>query len=132
MKSSAFSPTRSCSASCKTAAKSKSTKRTAGWFFPTAPPTLQRCHRRRIRIRDSPLLQFRMEHWIVALFLFFFSIEILVEFVINELNLRYVRARWAEKNISDIFRGRLGAEEYDKSVAYTLAKGRFQRWAAIY
>jgi STE24 endopeptidase len=73
-----------------------------------------------------------MEHWIVALFLFFFSIEILVEFVLNELNLRYVRARWAEKNISDIFRGRLGAEEYDKSVAYTLAKGRFQRWAAIY
>ena len=73
-----------------------------------------------------------MEQRIVSLFLFFFALEFLVEFVLNELNLRYVRARWAERRIPDFFRGRLGAEEYEKSIAYTLAKGRFQRGAGIY
>jgi STE24 endopeptidase len=73
-----------------------------------------------------------MEQRIVSLFLFFFAIEFLVECVLNELNLRYVRARWAERRIPDLFRGRLSAEEYEKSVAYTRAKGRFQRWAAVY
>ena len=73
-----------------------------------------------------------MEHLVVWLFLIFFACEFLVEFVLNELNLRHVRARRADKQIPDYFRGKLSSEEYEKSVAYTIAKGRFQRWAEIY
>jgi STE24 endopeptidase len=73
-----------------------------------------------------------MERQVVALFLSFFALEFLVEFVLNELNLRHVRARRASKQIPDYFRGKLGPGEYEKSVDYTLAKGRFQRWAGIY
>ena len=73
-----------------------------------------------------------MEQLIVALFLLLFAIEFLVEFILNELNLRYVRARWAERKIPDFFQGKINSEDYDKSVEYTLAKGKFQRWAEIY
>jgi STE24 endopeptidase len=73
-----------------------------------------------------------MEQAIVSLFLVFFGIEFLVEIVLNELNLRHVRAQRADKQIPDFFRGRISPEEYEKSVDYTLAKGRFQRWAEIY
>ena len=51
---------------------------------------------------------------------------------LNELNLRYVRARWAERKIPDFFNGKINSEDYDKSVEYTLAKGRFERWDEIY
>jgi len=73
-----------------------------------------------------------MEQLIVALFLVFCALEFTIEFVLNELNLRYVRARWAEKQIPDFFRGKIGSDEYEKSVQYTLARGRFERWAEIY
>jgi STE24 endopeptidase len=73
-----------------------------------------------------------MEQRIVSLFLIFFVFEFLIEFVLNELNLRYVRACWARRQIPDFFRDKLGADEYQKSVQYTLAKGRFGRWAEIY
>ena len=73
-----------------------------------------------------------MEQLIVLLFLVFFSLEFLVEFALNELNLRYVRACWAEKRIPDFFQGQISAEAYEKSVQYTLAKGRFQRWSEVY
>jgi len=73
-----------------------------------------------------------MEQLIVALFLVFFALEFTIEFVLNELNLRYVRARWAEKKIPDFFQGNISSDEYEKSVQYTLAKGRFERWAEIY
>lgn len=73
-----------------------------------------------------------MEQLIVGSFLVFFTLEFLVEFALNEMNLRYVRARWAERRIPEIFRDKLSSEGYDKSVEYTIAKGRFQRWAEIY
>ena len=73
-----------------------------------------------------------MERIVVAVFLILFILEFLVEFVLNELNLRYVRARWAERKIPDFFQGKISAQDYDKSVDYTLAKGKFQRWAEIY
>ena len=73
-----------------------------------------------------------MEQRIVALFLILFALEFIVEFVLNELNLRYVRTRWVEKNIPDHFEGKIGSEDYEKSVLYTLAKGRFERWNEIY
>lgn len=73
-----------------------------------------------------------MAQGIVALFLIFFALEFAVEFILNELNLRHVRARRAGGEIPDLFHGRFHPEEYGKSVEYTLAKGRFQRWAEIY
>ena len=73
-----------------------------------------------------------MEQLIVAVFLALFALEFVVEFGLNELNLRYVRANWAEKTLPDFFQHNMSAEEYEKSVHYTLAKGRFQRWAEIY
>ena len=73
-----------------------------------------------------------MEQLIVRLFLALFALEFLVEFGLNELNLRYVRARWNERKVPDFFQGKIDAGEYDKSVQYTLAKGKFQRWAEIY
>lgn len=73
-----------------------------------------------------------MEQGVVAVFLFFFALEFLVEFVLNELNLRHVRARRADTAIPEFFHGRIDSDEYEKSVEYTLAKGRFQRWSAIY
>ncbi|HZA52885.1 MAG TPA: hypothetical protein VE616_01435, partial [Candidatus Udaeobacter sp.] len=73
-----------------------------------------------------------MDQLIVALFLALFTLEFLVEFGLNELNQRYVRARWMERKIPDFFQGKINSEEFDKSVQYTLAKGEFQRWAEIY
>ena len=73
-----------------------------------------------------------MEQIIVGLFLGLFVLEFIVEFALNELNLRYVRAHWAEKRIPDFFQRNMSAAEYEKSVEYTLVKGQFQRWAEIY
>jgi STE24 endopeptidase len=73
-----------------------------------------------------------MEQRIASVFLIFFTAEFLVEFILNELNLRHVRARRADQQLPDYFRGKLSPDEYEKSVDYTLAKGRFQRWAQIY
>jgi len=73
-----------------------------------------------------------MERIVVAVFLILFTLEFLVELVLNELNLRYVRARWAERKIPDFFQGKISSEDYDKSVEYTLAKGEFNRWAETY
>ena len=73
-----------------------------------------------------------MEQLIVSVFLVLFALEFVVEFGLNELNLRYVRAKWAEKKLPDFFQHNMSGEQYEKSVQYTLAKGRFQRWAEIY
>lgn len=73
-----------------------------------------------------------MENFIIVLFLVLFAIEFFIEFVLNELNLRYVRARWAEKKIPDCFQGKIAAQEYERSVEYTLARGSYGRWAEIY
>lgn len=73
-----------------------------------------------------------MENFIIAVFLFLFLFEFCIEFILNELNLRYVRARWAEKKIPDCFRDKIGAEDYERSVQYTLARSFFGRWAETY
>ncbi|HWP22670.1 MAG TPA: M48 family metallopeptidase [Candidatus Binatia bacterium] len=73
-----------------------------------------------------------MESWILAVFLFLFALEFAVEFALNEINLRYVRARAREQKIPVCFDGQIDAADYEKSVAYTLAKGRLARWSAIY
>jgi len=73
-----------------------------------------------------------MEQVIVGSFLALFTLEFLVEFTLNELNLRHVQARWAAENIPDVFRAKIQSADYDKSVQYTLAKGRFHRLADLY
>jgi STE24 endopeptidase len=70
--------------------------------------------------------------FILSLVLVLFVLEFLVEFILNEQNLSYVRRRSAEGKIPDFFAGVMSREEYEKSVEYTLAKGEFQRWASIY
>lgn len=73
-----------------------------------------------------------MEQWIGALFLVFFTLEFLIEFVLNELNLRHVRARNGQDRLPHAFRDEFSREEYNRTVDYTLAKGVFQRWSEIY
>ena len=73
-----------------------------------------------------------MEQLVIGLFLVFFTFEFVVEFVLNELNLRYVRASWSASKIPDFLAGRMTAEDYNKSVQYTLAKGKFQRFSEVY
>ncbi len=73
-----------------------------------------------------------MEPLIVGSFLALFTLEFLVEFTLNELNLRHVRARWAARDIPASFRAKIQSDDFDRSVQYTLAKGRFQRWADLY
>jgi STE24 endopeptidase len=75
---------------------------------------------------------FSMAHVVAGLFLTFFFLELLVELVLNEMNLTYVHQRLSDKKVPNLFQGRIGSEDYDKSGAYTLAKGRFQRWAELY
>jgi STE24 endopeptidase len=70
--------------------------------------------------------------FIIGLFLSLFILEFVVEFGLNEANLAYVRRCGAELRIPDFFAGFMSREDYAKSVDYTVAKGRFQRWAAIY
>ena len=73
-----------------------------------------------------------MEQLILGLFLTFFFLEFVVEFALNEMNLGHVQRRWAERQIPDFIRGKITSEQYNNSVEYTLAKGRFQRWAEVY
>jgi STE24 endopeptidase len=73
-----------------------------------------------------------METVIVSLFLAFFLLRFLVEFGLNELNLRHVRARSLDSQPPEFIRGKMSTAEYQKSVQYTLANGGFQRWAELY
>lgn len=73
-----------------------------------------------------------MEQAVIVLFLGFFAFEFLVEFALNELNLRHVRVRRASAQVPATFRTTLPPQEYERSVDYTLAKGRFQRWTELY
>jgi STE24 endopeptidase len=73
-----------------------------------------------------------MEPPIVSAFLVLFSLEFIVEYVLNELNLRHVQACWAEGKVPDFIRGKISTDDYGKSIEYTLVKGRFQRWANVY
>ncbi|MBI1993607.1 MAG: hypothetical protein HYS67_04180 [Deltaproteobacteria bacterium] len=73
-----------------------------------------------------------MEQIVVVLFLAFFALEFLVEFILNEMNLGYVRRRLEQQKVPEFFAGRISLEDYGRSVDYTLAKGRFERWASPY
>ena len=73
-----------------------------------------------------------IEQVIIRLFLTLFLLEFLVEFALNEMNLLYVRKHAAAGGIPKAFDDRLSGADYQRSVQYTLAKGKFQRSASIY
>lgn len=73
-----------------------------------------------------------MERVVAGLFLVFFFLEFLVELILNELNMAWVRKQSAQSGVPPFFSGRVTAEDYRRSVEYTLAKGKFQRWTGLY
>jgi STE24 endopeptidase len=72
------------------------------------------------------------EQLIRGTFLVLFAFEFGVEFFLNERNLKHVQARRRENKIPDLFQGSFDPAAYEKSVQYTLAKGRLQRLAQPY
>lgn len=73
-----------------------------------------------------------MEQAILTIFLALFAVQFAVEFGLNELNLRHVAASFARNVIPEVFRGKIEPEIYQRSIEYTLANGRFQRWSEVY
>ena len=73
-----------------------------------------------------------MEQLVIGLFLILFVCEFIVEAVLNELNLRYVRARSSASDIPEFIAGKMSAGDYNQSVQYTLARGNFQRYSEAY
>ncbi len=57
-----------------------------------------------------------MEQPILTIFLALFTLEFLIEFGLNELNLRHVHACSDAKKLPDFFTGKITADEYDRSV----------------
>lgn len=73
-----------------------------------------------------------MERTVVALFLVLFALEFLVEFFLNEMNMSHVRWKSKGQEAPEGFEEWLKSEDYQRSIEYTLAKGRFRRWESIY
>jgi STE24 endopeptidase len=73
-----------------------------------------------------------MEQLVIAFFLALFALEFIVEFALNELNLAFVRARRSAHHIPGFMAEKITPSEYDKSLQYTIAKGKFARWSEIY
>jgi STE24 endopeptidase len=73
-----------------------------------------------------------MSNFIIGIFLILFTLEFVVEFMLNELNIRQVRKSRAAQAVPEFFQSRISDEEYEQSARYTLAKARFQRWSEVY
>jgi STE24 endopeptidase len=73
-----------------------------------------------------------MEQLVLGSVLTLFALEFTVEFVLNELNLTYVRACSSARHIPDCIAEKISASEYEQSLQYTIAKGKFTRWSEIY
>jgi STE24 endopeptidase len=73
-----------------------------------------------------------MAYFIVGIFLVLFTLEFVLEFILNELNIRQVQKNKAAHDIPEFFQNRISDEEYEQSALYTLAKARFQRWSEVY
>ena len=73
-----------------------------------------------------------MANLIIGIFLILFTLEFVVEFILNELNIRQVRKNTAAHAVPEFFQGRINVDEYEQSARYTLAKARFQRWSEVY
>jgi STE24 endopeptidase len=73
-----------------------------------------------------------MSHFIIGIFLILFTVEFVVEFILNELNIRQVRKSRAAQAVPEFFQGKISEEDYEQSARYTLAKARFHRWSEVY
>jgi len=73
-----------------------------------------------------------MEQNILTIFLALFALQFVIEFGLNELNLRQLAASTASKAIPEAFHGKIAPEDYAKSVEYTATNGGFHRWSEIY
>ena len=73
-----------------------------------------------------------MDQIILTVFLALFVIQFAIEFGLNELNLRQVEKSSAKKAIPEAFYGKIAPQDYARSIEYTLAKARFQRWSEFY
>ncbi len=70
-----------------------------------------------------------MEIFIVALFIFFFTIERIVSFGLEYLNLRHLR-KFANK-VPEFFQDFIDLETYRKSTDYTIDKNKFSQWGTV-
>ena len=73
-----------------------------------------------------------MPNVIIGIFLVLFTLEFVVELVLNELNIRQVRKSRAAQAVPEFFQDRISKDEYEQSARYTLAKSRFRRWSEVY
>jgi len=73
-----------------------------------------------------------MHKVIIGIFLVLFTLEFVIEFILNELNIRHVRKSRAAQDVPEFFQGKISEDEYHQSVRYTLAKARLQRWSEVY
>jgi STE24 endopeptidase len=73
-----------------------------------------------------------MHNFIIGSFLVLFTLEFVIEFILNGLNIRHVRKSRAAEDIPEYFRGKISEDQYRQSVRYTLAKARFQQWSEVY
>jgi STE24 endopeptidase len=73
-----------------------------------------------------------MSNFIIGIFLILFTLEFVVEFILNELNIRHVRKSKAAQAVPEFFQGKISENEYEQSAGYTMAKARFQRWSEVY
>ena len=73
-----------------------------------------------------------MENVVVILYLIFLIAELTVETLICRVNMKFAVQRWRAKKIPELFVGRIGQKEYEKSVQYTLAQGRFEIGSSFY
>lgn len=71
-----------------------------------------------------------MEIFIFYLFLLFYSLERVVSFGLNELNIRYLCSH--KKNVPEFFRSTIDDETYQNSINYTMDKGKLSRWSLLY
>ncbi len=73
-----------------------------------------------------------METLIICLIVAFLSVELVVESLLNEANMRHLKSQERKGWSPDLFTPSISPRTRKESTRYTLAKGRFARWSAIY
>jgi len=73
-----------------------------------------------------------MPNLIIGIFLILFTLEFVIEFILNELNIRQVRKSRTAQAVPEFFQDKISGDVYEQSVRYTLAKASFQRWSEVY
>ena len=71
-----------------------------------------------------------METIIILLFFVFFTMDRVVSFGLDELNVRYLRKN--ASHVPEFFKNTIDDETYSKTIEYTMDKGRFSRWSTLF